>query len=88
MAPKFIDREVPIPGRSARRTKTSAFLRGVTRVLSAGGFLRPTPARRRRTVSDDALNLRSDWEAIGADIRGAMKRADRELVNRREPAAR
>ena len=44
--------------------RTSAFLQGFGSVMNITGI----PALERSFIRDDAEAIRSDWEAVGADI--------------------
>lgn len=65
------EREIPIPG-TVRGPRS--FLRGVARLVTFGAF--PHDADSEETgASDDAADWASDWEAVGGDLRAALRRA-------------
>ena len=55
---------------------------GVGRAIDIGGALnRPNPyAGYHSAAAADAAAIRSDWNAVGAELRRAMRAADRELA--------
>ena len=59
-----------------------AFLRGMASVA-----IPPSIEVRVTGYEDDLLALRSDWEAVGHDLRNAIERTARELEAQRENAA-
>lgn len=65
----------PRPSANAR----SAFLRGAARVLDLGGALSPRAGKPSGSAADGAA-LRSDWAAVGNDLRSAMDRVASEDV--------
>lgn len=53
-----------------KKNKTRAFLSGIATVLDIGVTLRRKP----NVVRNDAMALKSDWKAVGKDLRVAIGR--------------
>ena len=57
------------------KRKIQSFLKGIGSVLDLGGTMFP---RREFMKKSDEEALREDWEAVGSDIRKAIKKYEEE----------
>ena len=62
------------------------FFEGMARIMDFGNSMNRYP-RYRSSAEEDMLALRSDWIAVGGDIRAAIREYDETQVDERAPVS-